>query len=78
MPDQNLHDADTAGKGLAEYRAVIASRAPVMQKSGFNPRPINPAAKTHQVAVLDFALDRGKSAAFLDTGLGKSVIVLEF
>lgn len=78
MPDQNLHDADTAGKGLAEYRAFIASRAPVMQKSGFNPRPINPAAKTHQVAVLDFALDRGKSAAFLDTGLGKSFIELEF
>lgn len=78
MPDQNLHDADTSGKGLAEYRAFIASRAPAMQKSGFNPRPINTSAKAHQVAVLNFALERGKSAAFLDTGLGKSFIELEF
>lgn len=78
MDKQNLHDANTAGKGLAEYRAFIASRAPAMQKSGFDPRPINIAAKAHQVAVLNFALDRGKSAAFLDTGLGKSFIELEF
>lgn len=78
MPDQNLHDQHDAGKGLAEYRAFIASRAPSLQKSGFDPRPINPSAKTHQVAVLNFALDRGKSAAFLDTGLGKSFIELEF
>lgn len=78
MPDQNLHDQHDAGKGLAEYRAFIASRAPAMQKSGFNPRPINTSAKAHQAAVLNFALERGKSAAFLDTGLGKSFIELEF
>jgi hypothetical protein len=35
-------------------------------------------AKAHQRAALDFALRRGKSAAFLDTGLGKSFIELEF
>jgi superfamily II DNA or RNA helicase len=63
---------------LQEYRAFIASRAVVTQRSGFEPRPINPAAKAHQDAVLRFALDRGKSAAFLDTGLGKSFIELEF
>jgi len=64
--------------GLQEYRAFIASRAVAQDRQGFTPRPINAAAKTHQDAVLRFALDRGKSAAFLDTGLGKSFIELEF
>ncbi len=63
---------------LQEYRAFIASRAGTVQKTGFDPRPINANAKTHQDAVLRFALERGKSAAFLDTGLGKSFIELEF
>lgn len=63
---------------LAEYRQFIASRAVTRGKSGFDPHPINPAAKAHQVACLDFALAAGKSAAFLDTGLGKSFIELEF
>lgn len=78
MDDKNLHDQQDAGKGLAEYREFIASRAPVMHKAGFSARPINLAAKAHQASVLNFALDRGKSAAFLDTGLGKSFIELEF
>jgi superfamily II DNA or RNA helicase len=64
--------------GLAEYRAHIASKAPRFEAGGFAARPINPAAKRHQVAVLAFALNKGKSAAFLDTGLGKSFIELEF
>lgn len=68
----------TAATGLHEYRAFIAGRAPASQQFGFAPRPINPSAKTHQVAALEFALNRGKSAAFLDTGLGKSMIELEF
>lgn len=63
---------------LREYREFIASRAITQAKSGFSPASINPAAKTHQRAVLDFALNMGKSAAFLDTGLGKSMIELEF
>jgi len=78
MSDQNLHDQQDAGNRLAEYRKFIASRAPVAQKSGFDPHPINKFAKAHQIAVLNFALERGKSAAFLDTGLGKSFIELEF
>lgn len=63
---------------LAEYRAFIASRAVATDRRGFDPQPINGAAKTHQRAVLDFALNKGRSAAFLDTGLGKSFIELEF
>ena len=63
---------------LQEYRAFIASRAPERQMHGFDPRVMPEIIKTHQRAVLDFALRRGKSAAFLDTGLGKSLIELEF
>ena len=63
---------------LQEYREYIASRATTLAPSGFTPRPINASAKTHQRAVLDFALNLGRSAAFLDTGLGKSFIELEF
>jgi len=67
-----------AGEIAAEYRAFIASRSGAVSKTGFSPAPINAAAKTHQRNVLDFALNAGKSAAFLDTGLGKSFIELEF
>jgi hypothetical protein len=63
---------------LEEYRRFIAARAPAMRMQGFPPKPINEHAKAHQNAALDFALRRGKSASFLDTGLGKSFIELEF
>ena len=63
---------------LQEYRAFIAERAIAPQMQGFDPAPINSAAKAHQAAALEFALRRGKSASFLDTGLGKSFIELEF
>lgn len=63
---------------LQEYRAFIAARAVSSTHNGFAPRQINPSAKAHQKAVLDFAINRGKAAAFLDTGLGKSFIELEF
>jgi len=42
------------------------------------PHDINHRAKTHQIKTIEFALNSGKSAAFLDTGLGKSFIELEF
>lgn len=64
--------------GLHEYRQHISARAPKLAGAGIEVRPVNPAAKKHQDAVVRFALNRGKSAAFLDTGLGKSFIELEF
>jgi hypothetical protein len=63
---------------LQAYREFIAGRAPIERRRGFDPRPINDRAKAHQEAVIRFAIDRGQSAAFLDTGLGKSFIELEF
>jgi superfamily II DNA or RNA helicase len=63
---------------LEAYRQFIASRGSSIQSNGIVAKPINTNAKAHQVAALEFALARGKSAAFLDTGLGKSFIELEF
>lgn len=64
--------------GLEEYRRFIASRGGTVEKHGMTPGAVNPKAKTHQENVIRFALESGKSAAFLDTGLGKSFIELEF
>lgn len=64
--------------GLEEYRRFIASRGGTVEKHGMAPGAVNPKAKTHQENVIRFALESGKSAAFLDTGLGKSFIELEF
>lgn len=63
---------------INEYRRFIASRSVGVNKTGFSPVRINDMAKVHQKNTLDFALNAGKSAAFLDTGLGKSFIELEF
>lgn len=63
---------------LVEYREHIASRAPKPAMNGIAPKEYPETAKQHQRATLDFALERGASAAFLDTGLGKSFIELEF
>jgi len=63
---------------LIEYREYIARKKTLDVKSGFSPSLINASAKAHQKTVLEFAINRGKSAAFLDTGLGKSLIELEF
>lgn len=63
---------------LQEYREFIGSRVRKPKSFGFKPLPINTMAKTHQKSVLEFALNNGKTAAFLDTGLGKSFIELEF
>lgn len=66
-------------KDIESYRRFIASKAAT---AAINAPPVNAklndAIKTHQRACLDFALERRKSAAFLDTGLGKSLIELEF
>jgi superfamily II DNA or RNA helicase len=63
---------------LQDYRDFINSRAGTSWKSGFCASGINHQAKTHQNTVIEFATSHAKTAAFLDTGLGKSFIELEF
>lgn len=64
--------------GLQDYREFIRARSVAAGDAGFGVRKTNDALKAHQRAVVDFACNRGKSAAFLDTGLGKSLIEIEF
>lgn len=78
MPTDTLPDLLARREALAAYRSFIASRAIDARSDGFDPRPVNDMAKTHQRVVIEYALNKGKSAAFLDTGLGKSFIELEF
>lgn len=65
-------------KTIEQYRDFIKSRSVEVGDGGFAPKPINPMAKKHQTVALEFALNKGQSAAFLDTGLGKSFIELEY
>ena len=56
---------------LQDYRKFIASKGTAAQSYGFQPQgkwDLFP----HQLATLQFACEKGRSAAFLDTGLGKS------
>ena len=63
---------------IQEYRDFISSKDGQRSRVGFTPHEINTAAKLHQKNTLEFCLNEGSSAAFLDTGLGKSFIELEF
>lgn len=63
---------------IEEYRRFIASKAIAAPSTGRTAGEINPKLKAHQETVVRFALEKGKSAALLNTGLGKSLIELEF
>ena len=63
---------------IQEYREFISGKALVQRKHGMKPLPMNGKMKLHQTKAVDFALDAGKAAHFLDTGLGKSLCELEW
>jgi superfamily II DNA or RNA helicase len=64
---------------LADYHAAIAAKRIAFQDYGFDEAPdLNPAMFPHQQAVTKFALEKGRSALFLDTGLGKSLCALDW
>lgn len=63
---------------IEKYRQFIASRSGAESEYGFKPKSYSEMLKAHQKNALDFALNKGRSAMFLDTGLGKSFIELEF
>lgn len=56
---------------LAAYRSFIASKGIAAASHGFQPRHQWELFK-HQQSTLEFACQKGRAAAFLDTGLGKS------
>ena len=63
---------------IEEYRKFIASKGATERKHGMAPKPMNRHMKKHQSVSVDFALNAGKAAHFLDTGLGKSLCELEW
>lgn len=57
---------------IADYRSFIAAKGTAAASSGFQTSGSWDGLFPHQRATLDFACSKGRSAAFLDTGLGKS------
>lgn len=63
---------------IAAYRSFIAAKGVAGQSAGFSPQGDWSSLFPHQRATLDFACERGRAAAFLDTGLGKSRVEAAF
>jgi superfamily II DNA or RNA helicase len=57
---------------LTDYRQFIASKGTAAGSAGFAMHDAWSTLFPHQRATLQFACEKGRSAAFLDTGLGKS------
>lgn len=61
-----------------QYLDFIASKAVSTEVKGFEPIALPLCMKHHQRVAVDFAIRRGRSALFLDTGLGKTLCQLSF
>lgn len=61
-----------------EYRVFLASKDSAAKAVGFEPTVINPKLFGFQSHVVSWCLRRGRSAIFLDCGLGKSAIELQW
>lgn len=62
----------------ADYLAFLAGKTPRAQSVGFEPAPITAPLFDFQRAATETCIRRGRSALFLDTGLGKTLCELEF
>lgn len=63
---------------IASYRAFIASKGAHAASEGFSPGHLPDRLFPHQRAAVEFACNKGRAAAFLDTGLGKSGVEAVF
>ena len=63
---------------LQMYREFIASKGKDAHAVGMSPGAMSAAMKEHQRVAVEYALNIGKAAHFLDTGLGKSFCELEW
>ena len=57
---------------LEQYRQFIATKGASAPTVGFTPQSLPPRLFVHQRRAVEFALEKGRAALFLDTGLGKS------
>ena len=60
------------------YDDFLANRTPLVNDAGFDPYPMNDCMTGFRAHVAEKCIRRGRSAAFLDTGLGKTSVELEF
>jgi len=63
---------------MTSYAELIARKRVAFTPRGFDPQPMPAAMFPHQSATTEFLLRAGCGAAFLDTGLGKSFVALEW
>lgn len=64
---------------LASYADLLSRKRVAFEPRGLNRVPaLNPAMFPHQAHTTEFLLRSGCGAAFLDTGLGKSLVALEW
>lgn len=61
-----------------EYAAFLANKAPRAQAVGIAPQSMPGHLFDYQAECVEFAIQRGRAAMFLDTGLGKTAIQLEW
>lgn len=57
---------------LEQYRQFIATKGASAPTVGFAPKSLPDRLFVHQKRAVEFALEKGRAALFLDTGLGKS------
>lgn len=70
---------DPAALAADPYRAFLDRKLAAFAPTGIEDvPPLNPAMFPHQRDVTDFLLRCGRGAAFLDTGLGKSLVALDW
>lgn len=61
-----------------EYAAFLARKRPVAHAVGIEPGPMPSTLFDYQAQCVEFGLRQGRAAMFLDTGLGKTRIQLEW
>ena len=68
----------TQGAHMDSYQEFIAGKEPRAIASGVEPGPITASLFDYQRHCAEFAIRAGRSGLFLDTGLGKTIVELEF
>lgn len=63
-----------------DYSAFLNSKRLIVPSVGIDvdPATLHPAMKPHQRAIAAWAIRKGRAAVWVDTGLGKTLIALEF